>query len=574
MLSVYNRSQERAVFVASLPFMAAAKAQAVSRGMNDHGPLHAQRVYALMGHLSALVTLNSRERDLGLAAALLHDIGMAKDRENHHTVAASLVKELAAEGALPFDAQEAAVVSRLCEWHRRDYDPDAVDNALGVRTGVVASLLRLADALDLDYRRSEDYPTQEPVITHLHEGQAQHHLSVRNILGIRFHASGAGTEVQLLVDQVAHAGLQLARLVEELVGTPIAWPVKLIPVRRHAAGGLAFNTLRHAAVFSYCNAHGIVQAGISKQALGMAGFSTNVVCDMSRTGNPPQFWATTVPGFDFSVYQLVAILDLDLPSDLDVLVRLVRSHPTCRWVYSTPLEQAPEKLAALIDVGVDVLVGDARVLFAGDALVEHGRQWTRIAGLCNADDWLTSTGGFDRREFRASRGLRLELLRLTEAGAGSEQYSALVSRVANGELDAFAEQELEWEKTLEARMPRVTRVGRVLQLEEASLPGRFTYDLAHLAIERHGVLAWEHNEFATPYAICRKHLADGRERILYLSRFGRSDGAVPVKYFVPYAEAQLGSGATIWQTYVSPEAANEAIKATTQRINEFFRCDD
>lgn len=568
---MYDRSQERAVFVASLPYMVSAKALALSKGMNDHGPLHAQRVHALVGRLCALLPLSVYERDLICAASLLHDIGMAKDRENHHLVSADLVRTLSEEGKLPFTSVEAEIVSTLCEWHRREYDADAVHSELGIRTGVLASLLRLADALDLDYRRAEDYLRQEPVITHVHCAQAQHHLSVRSILGVRLYTSQMGTEVQLLVDQMAHAGLQLERLVDELLGTPITWPVKLIPVRRRSSAGHIFNTVRCAAVFSYCNAHGIIQAGMSKSALDMAGFSTTVICDKERTGSPPKFWEQTVPQLNLSEFKLIAILGLDIPADIQQFLKIVRQNPECRWVYATPLEQTSERVAALLSEGVDVVVGDARLLFAGDALAEHAGQWSKIAGLCNADDWLTSSGSFSREEFLAARGLRLELLELFESGADSDAYTSLINRVASGDLDSFIANETGWTRTLAARMPAVDCRGRVLILQDcSSMPGRFIYDLAHLAIEQQGVLPWDQNEFATPYAICRLPLKGGSERILYLSRFSRLEGAVPIKYFVSFSEHQLGSGATIWHTYPSKESADEAVDATVQNINRFI----
>ncbi|QXE91272.1 HD domain-containing protein [Geomonas subterranea] len=573
---MYDQSQERAVFVASLPYMVSAKALALSKGMNDHGPLHAQRVHAIIGRLCALLPLSVYERDLVCAAALLHDIGMAKDRENHHVVSAELVRALAEETKLPFTTVEAEIVSTLCEWHRRDYDADAVHSESGIRTGVLASLLRLADALDLDYRRAEDYLKQEPVIAHVHQTQAPHHLSVRSILGVRLYASQMGTEVQLLVDQMTHAGLQLERLVDELLGTPITWPIKLIPVRRRPSAGHIFNTVRGAAVFSYCNAHGIIQAGMSKSALDMAGFSTTVICDKERTGSPPKFWEKTVPHLDLSKFKLIAILGLDIPEEnIQQFLKIVRQNPECRWVYATPLEQTSERVAALLNEGVDVVVGDARLLFAGDALAEHAAQWSKIAGLCNADDWLTSSGSFSRKEFLAARGLRLELLELFESRADNDAYVSLINRVASGSLDSFITSEKGWTSVLAGRMPAVDRRDRVLILQDCqSMPGRFIYDLAHLAIEQQGILPWDQNEFATPYAICRLPVSDGSERILYLSRFSRLEGAVPIKYFVSYSEHQLGSGATIWQTYPTKESADAAIDATVQNINRFFSCEN
>jgi hypothetical protein len=69
-------------------------------------------------------------------------------------------------------------------------------------------------------------------------------------------------------------------------------------------------------------------------------------------------------------------------------------------------------------------------------------------------------------------------------------------------------------------------------------------------------------------------LEDGRERILYLSRFSSSENFVPIKYFVPFIENQYGSGATIWQTYDTWNYAKKAIEITIDNIHRVFRCDD
>lgn len=567
---MYDKYKERQVFVKSLPFMQTAKALAKSRGMNDHGPLHAQRVHSMVGHLCALIELSTHERDLIRAAALLHDIGMADDRENHHIKSAEIVRNLVAEGELPFDNQETEIVSKLCEWHRREYDPDDVHQELNIRTGVLASILRLADAMDLDYRRAEDYPHQEPVIKRIHKEQSPHHLSVRSILGIRIYAGRGGTELHILVDQMPYASLQITRLVEELVGTPIAWPVKIIPIRADSSCRQIFNSNGKALVFSYCNAHGIVQGGMSKSALEMTGFSTTVVCDKKSTATPSHFWKKTFVNWDFEGIRLAAVLGIDLPEDMEHFLSRVRAHPECRWIYASPLDQTHKKITALLEAGVEVFLGDARVLFAGDALPKHAGQWTRIAGLCNADDWLLSNGGFSRDEFMAARGLRFELLNLMESRATPESYNALINRVILGELNSFIQKESEWKAVLKERIPEIELTGRVVTINGGSIPGRFLYDLAHLMIEQQGIRQWEKNEFETPYAICRCSLPHKPERVLYLSRFSQIENAVPIKYFVPFSEDQYGSGATIWQTYQTREAADEAIETTVRAINEFF----
>jgi len=571
-LEMYDATQERDVFVASLPFMEAAKALAVAQGMNDHGPLHAQRVYAFARQLGVLAGLSLHERALLEAAALLHDIGMSGDREQHHIISDEIVRQLTTDGKLPFNGEEADVVATLCKWHRREYDPDCIHKGLKIRTGLLATLLRLADCMDLDYRRGENFTTQESVIARVHQGQAVHHISVRGILGVRIHVSQAGTELQLLVNQMTDASLQLNRLIEELVKTPVAWPVKIIPLRKQIGSVHFFTSARKAVVFSYCNAHGFIQSGLSKRGLEMMGFSVDVVCDWKRTANPADFWKNTFETWNFSDINYIVVLGLNVSENIDLFLKKVKEYSDRQWTYATPLELKTETLKALVDVGVDVILSDARLLFAGAALEEHAQHWIKIAGLCNADDWLISSGGFEREDFQAARGLKHELFNLINSKAAISEYSALVDKIASGTIDAFVRQEPAWSKALNEHMPDIELCGRVVILGPIPMPGRFTYDFAHLAIETQGVNAWEQNEFSTPFAICRRPLDDGRERVLYVSRFSRLENAIPVKYFVPYQADQVGSGATIWHTYPSTKLATEAITATVGRINKYFKC--
>jgi hypothetical protein len=551
-----------------------AKSLALSMGMNDHGPLHAQRVHFLVGMICGVVKLTSYENDLVRAAALLHDIGMSKNREEHHIYSDKLVKDLSEKNKLPFTKTEAEVVGTLCKWHRKEYDINEYHENMEVRTGLLACLLRIADAMDLDYRRSENYLKLEPVIEHVHHDQKRHHVSVKNILGIRLYVSRTSTDVQLLIKKMENASLQVTRLIEELIDTPIAWPVKIFPVRAKFYCAYEIQKKLKAVVFSYCNAHGMIQAGISKRSLNMTGFSTTVVCDRSSTGSPITFWEDIFSQYDFSDARYVAILDLDLPDDLERFLDVVQKYPNCRWLYATPLEQSSEKIASLLEAGVEVLLGDARILYAGDMLSEDIARWIKIAGLCNADDWLASISGFSQKEFHAAQGLRYELLKLFDSNSGSDDYHEIINRIESGNIDSFTNSASNWKETLSKRTSGLERRGRVLILNQISVPGRFMYDLAHLAIEQEGFLPWENNEFATPYAICRKQLEDGRERILYLSRFSSSENFVPIKYFVPFIENQYGSGATIWQTYDTWNYAKKAIEITIDNIHRVFRCDD
>ena len=568
---MYDLSKEATVLSASLPFMFAAKSLAVAKQMNDHGPLHAQRVYANAAQLARLLSLTGPERALLSAAALLHDIGMAKDRENHNVVSRDLVLQMAEDGVLPMDSAEAEIVASLCKWHRGEYDPK-VTAACGVRTGLLAAILRLADAMDLDYRRSDDYQNRQPVIDAIYPGQRQHHVSVRNVLALRLLINRLGIRIELFVDHFEEANLQLTRLVAELVGTPFGWPVQVCPTHGvlEQPSLPAVHSNRKAVIFAYCNPHGVVQAAISKRQLNQLGFDTEVICDYARTGQPEDFWQKTVPDWDFSNTDLVVVLDLDLtPPLFDKIMEVFHTNSRCRWIYGSPLDRSSAELSALVEAGVDVLVADDRVLFAGHSLDPAFHFWIKVAGLCNFDDPLTSTAGVGREEFEAARGLRHYMWKLWESKAPPRDYAELINRMLSDDAAFFIEQATAWTQVLEDKYSKPIRVGKVLHCGTLPLSGRFSYDLAYLAIEREGLISYEHNEFQTPYVICTWPSSRG-SAVLYVSRFQNPENAYPVKYFVTPNRGQIGSCSTIWQTFPDEGSANAAIESTTKRINSFF----
>ncbi|MCX6028800.1 MAG: HD domain-containing protein [Chloroflexi bacterium] len=139
----------------AIPILQFARARMVE--FADHGPGHALHVKSYASQLGHVMGLNQTEQGLLRAGALFHDVGNAVDRERHNILSEETVIRLTANGELPFSAEEADVVGLLCRWHRREYDPSRVDTLDGdaVRTGLLASILRVADAMDIDQRRSD-----------------------------------------------------------------------------------------------------------------------------------------------------------------------------------------------------------------------------------------------------------------------------------------------------------------------------------------------------------------------------------------------------------------------------------
>lgn len=572
---MYDLSKEVQVYIASLPYMSAAKDLSNSLQMNDHGPLHAQRVHSLTKQLCSLFSLTQHERSLVLASALLHDIGMAKDREDHHNVSYDLVKEMAQDKTLPLNEEEAEIVATLCKWHRKEYDPHMYCSENNIQLGLLASILRLADGMDLDYRRSDDFDQKESIIDQFYKSQKQHHLSVLNILALRFNISRMEIRVEVFFNQFEHASLQLGRLVDEMIHTPIAWPIQIIPVHDYVFENI-FNkedVTKNAIIFSYCNPHGAISAAISKQQLESLGFETQVIFDSEHTGYAPKFWNKYFMDWDFKDIDLVVILDLHLLDEqVAPVLDKIKTNSHCHWICASVLEISNAEIKQMISAGINILLGDERALFAGNSISDTSFFWMKVAGLCNFDDHILSSTSIGKEEYNISRGLRHALWELMNNRSGEKEYIDLIDKIANNEKEFFIDREPLWEKVINEKLPAYTRYGRVLVLNNADIAGRFIYDIAKRLIEIQGLLRYEKNEFATPYVIYRSKSSRGVV-ILFFSSFNNPNMAFPVKYFVPQCSEQVGSSSSIWQTYIDEESARDAINETIQRINVHFKVD-
>ena len=437
---MYDSSQEIMVYKASLPYMQAAKDLANSLQMNDHGPMHAQRVHWRSKQLGKLTGLSSYEISLLLASALLHDIGMVKNREEHHKVSRELVVELSQKKVLPFNEEEADIVGTLCEWHRKEYDPDKINKELEVRVGLLAQLLRIADGMDVDCRRSDSYcDAKDDIVKQFYGSQRRHHLSVISILALRIHTNYIGTKIEIILNDFGQAQLQIERLVAEMLGTRILWPVQVVPVsdRQGYVSPVLIGVKRKALVVAYCNAHGLISAAISKRQLELLNFDVDIVCDFESTGSPRAYWEKCFSQFDFSGYNYVALLDLYIPDEcLRIVVEIINRNAHCNWNFSSPLDMSTKEVAELISSGVNILLSDERTGFVGSSLDNDSIFWCNVSGLCNFDDCSTLSRA-DRAEYDVSRGLRYALQNAIAENKEKEHYKQIVERIESCDKEFF-----------------------------------------------------------------------------------------------------------------------------------------
>lgn len=122
---------------------------------------HAHQVECLAGtlfmELQSLHQLEREDRKLLEYAAILHDIGYFVSSKGHHRHALQMIMM---EPLPEFSREEKTVIANLARYHRKAM-PSTDHTAFGIlsepdkqRVGLLAPLLRLADALDRGHQNS------------------------------------------------------------------------------------------------------------------------------------------------------------------------------------------------------------------------------------------------------------------------------------------------------------------------------------------------------------------------------------------------------------------------------------
>jgi hypothetical protein len=171
-----------------------------------HGPDHSEAVYIKLDKLTnefmkTQDKLNPEEIFILLASVWLHDIGMLikkapnEDpeitRQTHHIRTYEFLQEKDNLAALGLNHVQARYISLVCLGHREiDLYTDTryTSGQIGdsrIRTGFLTALLRLGDALDLDFKRAPD-PLRKILENNLPPYSLLHWLKHHLVEGVDF----------------------------------------------------------------------------------------------------------------------------------------------------------------------------------------------------------------------------------------------------------------------------------------------------------------------------------------------------------------------------------------------------
>lgn len=542
---VYSE-QEIATLRTAIPMLQFARAKLSE--FTDHGPSHGLRVKSFATQLSYLLDLTDAERHLLRAGALFHDIGNVVDRGRHNIISQETVEKLTADGKLPFSPKGAELVGLLCRWHRQEFDPSRMDTLRGepIRTGLLASVLRVADAMDIDHRRSDYHGTFRQVLEFFFPESLPHWTSLEQVRGVRIYCNPT-IILQVFTRGRPKDNLQINMLRGDLASTLLDW--KVMEIDAEAPAWLASSQTsrevkvtsggRALVVFPF-EAHSLIMAALSRKHLTTDGCSVEPLCYPDTADGPTWLWKEALleispQGFD----RLVIIGDrpeaaitpqmletVSLWQERGVTVSVLNRHEA-NW----------SRLTRLLDLGVEVILGGDWVYFWGGAASEMDLVWGRIGALCTRDP-TQSTVGVSAEEQAVTQGL-LKIVFETVAepppndtGGWIAVAEPILNRIANDDRAYFASQAHGFaENCAKADFPcRVEGQVVIFDQPPGEIPQAY-YWIMEATIEAHGRVPERGIRFNVPYAIAA--WPDGDAIELLAINHWREEEAIPIRLLYP-----------------------------------------
>ena len=574
----FYSEQEIATLRTAVPMLQFARAKLSE--FTDHGPGHAMRVKSFATQLSYIQGLSAVERHLLRAGALFHDIGNVVSRERHNIISQETVEKLAADGKLPYTHKEAEIIGLLCRWHRKEYDPSRVDVLRNdtIRTGYLASILRVADAMDIDHRRSDYGEKFWKVLEFFFPDQLYHWTSLEQILGVRIRCTPT-VHLQVFTKGRTPENVQIDMLSGDLSSTPLDWKLVEIDVGSVVTTSVHENleasaTKRAMIAFPF-EVHSLVMAALSRKHLAAAGYDVELLCYPDTADGPAWLWQDALMEINVEdLDRLIIIGDRPDPTinshvidtihrwrAVDLPICILNRHET-NW----------SRVPQLMEMGVEVILGGDWVYFWGDNVSEGDLTWGRIAALCTRDPTQSTVGVTDKERAITQGLLNVVYDVMTDPPADDTAGWAVLAEPILDRIEAndqayFTDQASGFLETY-AKATGPGRVdGRVVVFDQApaAIPQAF-YWIMETAIEDYGRVPERSIRYNAPYSIVT--WKDGDEIELLAINHWREEEAIPIRLFYPakVGPRPQGNESTI-RVRMSSERVAEVVSALLERCN-------
>lgn len=592
-------AQEISTLRTALPIVQFARAKLGE--FTDHGPGHILRVKTFATQLGHILGLTASEQHLLRAAALFHDVGNILDRATHHIISQETVEKLAATGQLPFSSREAMLIGLLCRWHRKGYEPERIDQLQGetIRTGLAASVLRVADALDSDYRRVDYGPKFQRVLQLFYPEELPYLADLATIQGVRIVCTPA-LEIQVFVEPETPitASYHIGALRKDVADTPLPCTIQVIECGVQGApqstqGSMiveqnsTLSTPNSALLVCPFEAHSLVMAALSRKHLQTAGYSVELLIYPDTQGATAWLWAEALADFNPTEFAHLVVIG-DRP---DARATATRLAGVTRWQASgarcTLLNRHEANWAQLPDLlrcGAQVILGGDWAYFWGDQVDEGDLFWGRVAALCTRDP-VQSTAGLTATEELLSQGLLKALYDLMvslgqQAARDGDSWVTLalpiLECIGRDERPWFVAQAAAFSDTYAMLPVPPTRHGRVLYFDlSATEPSPSVFWGLERAIETSGRTAERGIGFCAPYAIATwpEPPVGGEAASVQLVAINhwREQEAIPIRLLYPtdLGPAPEGNESAI-RVRLPAEQAEPVVQALIAACNEFY----
>lgn len=535
----FYSEQEIAILKTAIPMLQFVRATLSS--FADHGPHHALRVKTYATQLAYIMELTETERRVLRIAALFHDIGNVLDRDRHHEISQDVVGRLVEMGRLPLAPEEAGVIGLLSRWHRKAYDPERVDTIRGerVRTGLAASILRVADAMDIDSRRSDYDEQYRFAMEFFFPEKRPYFTSLEEVYGVRALCTPS-VNIQVFTRGVVRGNMQIEQLYNDLSKTPLDWSVQeiSIPVPEQAPA----RTGRALVVFPF-DPHSLIMAALSRRQLERAGYTVEWFCYPDTPDGSLWLWRDALGEMDAAeIQELVIIGDrpdpnitvyllgtLDRWQAAGVRVNILNRHET-NWA----------RIPQLRARGVRLTLGTDWAYFWGDTFTHEEFEWAVVAALITRDPTMATTHVSVERQ-QVMQGLlgavldgqgQAEQRRIQNTAGWVGLAEPLLERIAASDRAFFAARADEFVKCY-ATATHAGRVqGRVLVFEDApGITPQSFYWIMEQAMEQQGVTFERGLRLNVPYAVATRTMGDQVE--LVAMNHWRADHITPVRLLYP-----------------------------------------
>lgn len=577
--------QEIAALRTAVPMLQFARARLSE--FTDHGPGHAFRVKSLAQQLGFILDLTTEEHQLLRAGALFHDVGNVVERGWHNIISQETVLKLAEQGELPFNQKEAEVVGLLCRWHRKEYEPERVDVLRGetIRTGLLASTLRVADSMDIDFRRSDQGEKFRKVLAFFFPDELKHWNSADEIYGVRF-LCNPGINIQVFTKGHVADNLQIEMLRGDAASTPLKLgivenPIEVSSITSKSSASQVIRNKpaeRNVLLVFPFEPHSLIMAGLSFRHLDVAGYHVETFCCEDTPDAPGRLWEQVITAFEESRFDRIIVTG-DRPTDslnpqIIQVVNTLRSRNIGISImnrHETNWHRVPE----LLKLGAEVVLGGDWAYFWGDPLDASVFKWGRVACLCTRDP-TQATVDITREENNASKGFLFEVFSAIDRAEKESEIvwgdlaNPLLERIVANDLEYFCWKADEFSQTFAKSLEPDRVEGKVGIFEQTGGESpSVNYWMMESTIEKFGRVLTRNVQFNLPYMLST-WIHDQHIDLLAINHW-RDDTAIPIRLLYPgdMAPAPMGNETTVC-VRLSPSISDKVIRAFVNACNQSY----